>query len=445
MDAATARADRLREARARAIAKNKGQAVEKINGELCVEVPDRTQPQSTDERESQKVAAEARADEAMKALLAEEEISDQTQKGRKGKRGKGKGGNAEVERPRLSAKRQAKISRAMSYLLRHGATTAGLEMRPDGYVELTSLLVHKSLRGCTVDEAVAVVSTNDKQRFALHTDAATGIQWIRANQGHTLKSVKDSELLVEITDPKDAPVCVHGTYRKVLPLILQSGLSRMARNHIHFAPGLASENGGVISGMRGDCEVALYLNVPAALRAGIKLHRSENGVLLSAGDATGCIQPTLFEKVVDIETGKSLLPQAWAAVGGVGSVATRMSAGLTRSRLKQHHGTSTRPAGQLATEEAIDPIHIVEVVGDLFAGNYCVGDGICHCVSEDMHMGAGIAKHFKKRYGRVAEIVAQNAKVGGCAHIQTDDNCWVYYLVTKVRTNQAFVPSLKHS
>jgi len=84
-----------------------------------------------------------------------------------------------------------------------------------------------------------------------------GIQWIRANQGHPPKTVSDSELLVEITDPASAPICVHGTYKKVLPLVLQTGLSRMGRNHIHFAPGLASENGGVISGMRGNCEVVV--------------------------------------------------------------------------------------------------------------------------------------------------------------------------------------------
>jgi len=43
-------------------------------------------------------------------------------------------------------------------------------------------------------------------------------------------------------------VCVHGTYRKNLDLILQSGLKRMARLHIHFSSGLPLD-GGVISGM----------------------------------------------------------------------------------------------------------------------------------------------------------------------------------------------------
>ena len=43
-------------------------------------------------------------------------------------------------------------------------------------------------------------------------------------------------------------VCVHGTYRKKLRLILQSGLNRMTRLHVHFSSGLPSD-GEVISGM----------------------------------------------------------------------------------------------------------------------------------------------------------------------------------------------------
>jgi RNA:NAD 2'-phosphotransferase (TPT1/KptA family) len=41
---------------------------------------------------------------------------------------------------------------------------------------------------------------------------------------------------------------VHGTYRRNLDSILQSGLKRMARLHVHFSCGLPSD-GEVISGM----------------------------------------------------------------------------------------------------------------------------------------------------------------------------------------------------
>lgn len=43
-------------------------------------------------------------------------------------------------------------------------------------------------------------------------------------------------------------VCVHGTYKQNLELILQSGLKRMQRLHVHFANCLPTD-GEVISGM----------------------------------------------------------------------------------------------------------------------------------------------------------------------------------------------------
>jgi hypothetical protein len=42
-------------------------------------------------------------------------------------------------------------------------------------------------------------------------------------------------------------VCVHGTYRKNLESILESGLKRMKRLHVHFSCGLPTD-GEVISG-----------------------------------------------------------------------------------------------------------------------------------------------------------------------------------------------------
>lgn len=42
-------------------------------------------------------------------------------------------------------------------------------------------------------------------------------------------------------------VCVHGTYKKNLESILESGLKRMKRLHVHFSCGLPTD-GEVISG-----------------------------------------------------------------------------------------------------------------------------------------------------------------------------------------------------
>jgi 2'-phosphotransferase len=43
-------------------------------------------------------------------------------------------------------------------------------------------------------------------------------------------------------------VCVHGTYKKNLDSILESGLKRMQRLHVHFSSGLPTDV-EVISGM----------------------------------------------------------------------------------------------------------------------------------------------------------------------------------------------------
>lgn len=53
-------------------------------------------------------------------------------------------------------------------------------------------------------------------------------------------------------------VCVHGTYKKNLESILESGLKRMKRLHVHFSCGLPTD-GEVISGKlrKSNCYISL--------------------------------------------------------------------------------------------------------------------------------------------------------------------------------------------
>ena len=68
-----------------------------------------------------------------------------------------------------------------------------------------------------------------------------------------------------------------------------------------------------------------------------------------------------------------------------------------------------------------------EVVGDLFAKEYRSGEGVCHCVSQCLSMGKGIATHFKRKYGGVPELKAQHVEVGGVATLKRN-GAWIYYL-----------------
>lgn len=59
------------------------------------------------------------------------------------------------------------------------------------------------------------------------------------------------------------PVVVHGTFIKAWPSIKKNGLSRMNRQHIHFAPGSLGTK--VTSGMRANCTVFIYVDAVKAI------------------------------------------------------------------------------------------------------------------------------------------------------------------------------------
>ncbi|KAI8388065.1 phosphotransferase KptA/Tpt1 [Radiomyces spectabilis] len=191
-----------------------------------------------------------------------------------------------------------RLSKTLSYILRHGAVKEKLNMRSDGYVALNELLARPKLKGVTQEQVEHVVKTNDKQRF--HLKCEDDQWWIRANQGHSLK-VKDMDLEL-LTDPLET--CIHGTKLVHWNAIKNEGLHKMGRNHIHFSIGLPAD-ASVISGMRSNSEVFIYIDMAKAMADGIKFYRSSNKVILTEG-VDGTLQPTYFARVIDCH-GQSLL------------------------------------------------------------------------------------------------------------------------------------------
>jgi 2'-phosphotransferase len=147
-----------------------------------------------------------------------------------------------------------------------------------------------------------VVDTSDKKRYEL-TPISSGDQYkIRASQGHSLKTVASQDLLEPITQ-FSTPV-IHGTHLQAWQQIKTQGLSRMNRNHVHFAIGLPNDP-NVKSGMRKSSQVFIYINTEKAMQDGMVFYRSKNDVVLSDG-IEGIIEPKYFEKVID-KQGTSLL------------------------------------------------------------------------------------------------------------------------------------------
>ncbi|KAK6804400.1 hypothetical protein RDI58_002184 [Solanum bulbocastanum] len=192
------------------------------------------------------------------------------------------------------------LGRLLTRILRHMASELNLNMRNDGYVKVQDLLklnlktfANVPLRSHTVDDVKEAVQKDNKQRFGLLEE--NGDLLIRANQGHTVKIVETESLLKPILSADEVPVCVHGTYKKNLESILEHGLKRMKRLHVHFSCGLPMD-GEVISGMRRDVNVVIFLDVRKALEDGMKLYISENRVILTEG-IDGVVPVKYFQKL----------------------------------------------------------------------------------------------------------------------------------------------------
>lgn len=194
------------------------------------------------------------------------------------------------------------LSKKMSDILRHRADKFGLAMREDGYVDVRDMLAidrGRFFAGYTEQDVWRVVQNNVKKRFSLEEGERAEFL-VRANQGHTLGGVEDDSLLVEVTCfaelERRGEVCVHGTYQKCWETIRMEGLKPMGRNHVHFAPRAPADAKQVISGMRATSEILIYLDATKALRAGMKIYRSTNGVLLTRG-LKGVVGLEFFQKV----------------------------------------------------------------------------------------------------------------------------------------------------
>lgn len=158
------------------------------------------------------------------------------------------------------------LSKRLSYLLRHAPHEAGLTLGVGGWVPLAPLL--KNLR-VTRGQLERVVAESDKQRFSLRI-TEQGEQ-IRANQGHSVPV----DLSLEPQTPPET--LYHGTHTKAVAEIIQHGLKRMNRHHVHLSADKATAQ--KVGARRG--KAVIFVVDAARMHAtGHLFYCSENGVWL---------------------------------------------------------------------------------------------------------------------------------------------------------------------
>ena len=169
-----------------------------------------------------------------------------------------------------------KISKTLSYWLRHKPDDGGLTLNAQGWAAVSEVLAALDAKGLAVDRALLeqVVATNDKRRFELSEDNEN----IRARQGHSVAVEGDWE-------ERDPPAKLyHGTVDRFLEAIMTDGLRPMNRHHVHLSADI--ETAAKVGQRRGK-PVILTIDSAAMAAEGARFMVTGNGVWLVAAVPPG--------------------------------------------------------------------------------------------------------------------------------------------------------------
>lgn len=162
-----------------------------------------------------------------------------------------------------------KVSKFLSYVLRHKPEAIGLKLDPEGWVRVDDLTACAARQGRKLDRNLIaeVVAGNDKRRFAMDSKG----NYIRANQGHSIPV----DLGLQPVQPPET--LFHGTAASAFPSIRETGLQSRRRQHVHLSP---DRQTAIKVGRRHGQPMVLKVHSGEMNRAGHAFYLSQNGVWL---------------------------------------------------------------------------------------------------------------------------------------------------------------------
>ncbi len=165
-----------------------------------------------------------------------------------------------------------RLSKTLSHALRHAPEQYGITLDEEGWTTTDELFealgkrnpMWRSLREKNLHEMQAQAS---KQRFEIQEGK------IRAFYGHSIKA--------KITKtPSEPPeILYHGTPRKVVPLIMDSGLKPMSRQYVHLSADRATAE--MVGRRRDSKPEILQVRAKEAFDAGIAFYVENDLIWLS--------------------------------------------------------------------------------------------------------------------------------------------------------------------
>ncbi len=165
-----------------------------------------------------------------------------------------------------------KLSKLVSYILRHKPEDYGITLDGEGWVDISVLIKqiteqHKEYAGINKDSFEQITKQSRKQRFEIKDNR------IRAFYGHSI----EAKIVRDKSCPPD--VLYHGTPTDVAELILKDGLKPMNRQNVHMS---SDEKTAEIVAKRWHSDYfVLKVDAKRAFDGGINFYKGNENIWLA--------------------------------------------------------------------------------------------------------------------------------------------------------------------
>jgi len=160
-------------------------------------------------------------------------------------------------------------SKALSFILRHGAEKMKIQISKTGYVKIETILAELQKRwpNFTQSDLEKLVEQDEKGRYTIDRGS------IRANQGHSMECVK-----IPFRRCVPPVILYHGTDEEGYKGIQKTGIQRMKRHHVHLTDDTKTASS---VGIRRGSPVILKIDTRNMVADGVEFLQSDNGVWLT--------------------------------------------------------------------------------------------------------------------------------------------------------------------
>lgn len=158
----------------------------------------------------------------------------------------------------------------LTYVLRHKPQDIGIAMDTQGWVSVHDLMEKAKYRKpVTMEALIEEVANDDKGRFEFNASKTR----IRCVQGHSVEHV-----ILNLKEWTDWGPLFHGTAEKNVASIMQDGILKRKRKHVHISNDIETARR---VGQRHGVPVVFQIDTLSMITHGYKFYQAENGVILT--------------------------------------------------------------------------------------------------------------------------------------------------------------------